>query len=72
MLQHGALVSREFNKPCVVGIENVNGEYRYYTKGDDNNTYDPEYRTNDDIIGIRRFNIKYIGIPTLWLKELFS
>ena len=23
MLQHGALVSREFNKPCVVGIENV-------------------------------------------------
>ncbi|KAL6621866.1 glutathione synthetase ATP-binding domain-like protein [Neocallimastix sp. 'constans'] len=23
MLQHGALVSREFNKPCVVGIENI-------------------------------------------------
>jgi len=23
MLQHGALVSREFNKPCLVGIENV-------------------------------------------------
>ena len=23
MLQHGAVVSREFNKPCVVGIENV-------------------------------------------------
>ncbi|ORX83933.1 glutathione synthetase ATP-binding domain-like protein [Anaeromyces robustus] len=23
MLQHGALVSREFNKPCIVGIENV-------------------------------------------------
>ncbi|OUM59753.1 hypothetical protein PIROE2DRAFT_14623 [Piromyces sp. E2] len=23
MLQHGALVSREFNKPCVVGVENA-------------------------------------------------
>ena len=23
MLQHGALVSRDFNKPCVVGIDNV-------------------------------------------------
>ena len=23
MLQHGALVSREFNKPCIVGIENA-------------------------------------------------
>jgi len=23
MLQHGALVSREFNKPCLVGIENI-------------------------------------------------
>ena len=23
MLQHGALVSREFNKPCAVGIENA-------------------------------------------------
>ena len=56
----------------VVEKINVNGEVRYYTRGDANNTYDPEYRTNDDIIGVRRFNIKYIGIPTLWLKELFS
>ena len=23
MLQHGALVAREFNKPCVVGVDNV-------------------------------------------------
>ena len=56
----------------VIEIKNVNGETRYYTKGDANPTDDPDYRLKNDIIGISRLNIKYIGIPTLWLNELFS
>jgi phosphohistidine swiveling domain-containing protein len=28
MLQHGALVAREYGKPCVAGIENATGSYR--------------------------------------------
>ncbi len=56
----------------VVETKNVNGEVRYYTKGDANSMNDSEYRTRGDIIGISRLNIKYIGIPTLWLNELFN
>ncbi len=56
----------------VVNIETVNGEVRYYTKGDINKNNDIEYRTKDDIVGISKLKIKYIGIPTLWLHELFQ
>ena len=56
----------------VVDSKKVNGEIRYYTKGDINATNDPEYRIKSDIIGISRINIKYLGIPTLWLNELFK
>lgn len=56
----------------VVDIINVNGEVRYYTKGDINADNDPGYRTKEDIIGTKKLKIKYIGIPTLWLHELFK
>lgn len=56
----------------VVEKINVNGEIRYYTKGDLNKNNDPGYRTKDDIIGVEKINIKYVGIPSLWLNELFS
>ena len=56
----------------VVEKVNVNGEIRYFTKGDINKEYDPGYRTKKDIIGIKKLKIKYVGIPTLWLHELFN
>lgn len=54
----------------VVKIENVGGEFRYYTKGDANSTIDSGYRTEADIIGLTDLKIAYIGYPTLWLREL--
>ena len=56
----------------IVDIVSVNGETRYYTKGDMNSSYDPEYRLENDIVGISKLNVRYIGIPTLWLHELFN
>ena len=56
----------------VVKKTNVNGEVRYYTKGDYNKDVDPEYRTSKDIIGIKKIKIKYVGIPTLWIHDLFN
>ena len=56
----------------VVEKLNFNGEIRYYTKGDINEEVDPGYRVKDDIIGIKKIKIKYVGIPTLWLHELFN
>ncbi len=56
----------------VVDIKNVNGEIRYYTKGDANEKMDVGYITKEKIIGITRARIIWIGYPTLWLRELFS
>ena len=56
----------------VVKVESVNDEIRYYTKGDANSTEDNFYSVDDDIMGILIFRIRYIGIPTLWLNDLFN
>ena len=56
----------------IIQIENVNGEYRYFTKGDSNQQMDNDYRIKKDIIGISCFKIRYIGYPTLWLRDIFS
>ena len=56
----------------VISATNYNGVTRYYTKGDANSTMDEGYITDKDIIGVVNFKIKYIGYPTLWVRELFS
>lgn len=56
----------------VVEIKIVNGQYRYYTKGDANNNIDNEYRVLDDIYGLIKLKVKYIGHPTIWVRRLFS
>ncbi|MBR4231247.1 MAG: signal peptidase I [Bacilli bacterium] len=56
----------------VVEIKNINGEVRYFTKGDANKSYDSGYRTEADINGLVKLKIKYIGWPTLWLRRLFN
>ena len=56
----------------VVEAKSVNGEIRYYTKGDVNKLNDPEYRTEKDLVGVSLFKIKYVGMPTLWLHSLFN
>ena len=56
----------------IINIENMNGEIRYYTKGDANTNVDDGYIIKDDIIGTTLFKIKYIGYPSLWLRDIFE
>ena len=56
----------------VIKIVNVNGVNRYYTKGDANKEQDEGYITNKEIYGLVKLNIKYLGYPTLFVKELFE
>ncbi len=56
----------------VTDIRNLNGELRYYTKGDANEAMDPWYVSSGDLIGIVRIRLRYIGIPTIALRSLFS
>ncbi len=43
----------------------------FYTKGDANNSADAEFVNEDDVLGIVRRVVKYIGYPTVLLNELF-
>lgn len=56
----------------VVDIVNINGQNRYYTKGDMNSENDLGYITDSNIRGLVELKIPYLGYPTLWLRELVS
>ena len=56
----------------VVDIKNVNGEYRYYTKGDANEENDEGYVIQEQIVGLTKLRIMYLGYPSLWVKDIFS
>lgn len=44
----------------------------YTTKGDANNTVDYIKVQKEDIKGVYRFHIKYLGYPSIWLNEFFT
>ena len=56
----------------VVDIISVNKEVRYYTKGDANEKIDDGYITDGQIKGLIKFKIKYIGYPTIWIRDMFQ
>ena len=56
----------------VVEIKNVNGQIRYYTKGDANKELDRGYITDNKIYGLVKLKVKYIGYPTIWVRKLFA
>jgi signal peptidase len=56
----------------VVDIQIINGQTRYFTKGDANPNQDEGYLFDSDIVGLVNFKIPFIGYPTLWLRSLFS
>ncbi len=63
------------NKPIVhriIEIQNVTGEFHYYTKGDNNALSDPGYRVHEDIIGVVVLAVPYIGHVTLFLHEPYG
>ena len=56
----------------VVKIEIINGETRYYTKGDANEDDDAGYIVDSDIVGVVNYKVPYLGYPTIWIRSLFQ
>ena len=54
----------------IVEISRKNKEVKIYTKGDNNAIADDFITTEENILGVVRANIKYIGYPTIWLSEM--
>jgi len=56
----------------LIEIKKINNEFRFYTKGDKNKEVDEGFIKQHDIVGVAKLRIKYIGLPTLYLRELFE
>lgn len=56
----------------IIDIKKEEGKTVYLTKGDANNAPDIKSVTNEQIIGMYVFHIKYIGYPSVWLNEYFN
>lgn len=56
----------------VIKISNVNNKITFRTKGDNNDTKDSWIVKESDVIGIVKFKIKWLGMPTVALNELLN
>jgi len=56
----------------IINVKNVNGETRYTTKGDANQEADEGYILKDDIKGVYKLKIPYVGYLSLWMRDIFS
>ena len=56
----------------VVDIKIINGQARYYTKGDANEDMDAGFITESDIVGLVNLKLPFFGYPTLWVRSLFK
>lgn len=59
------IIVHRLNKKIVVGEETF-----YYTKGDANNEIDNYKVLPDMIIGVVNIKIPYMGLPTVWLRNI--
>lgn len=69
------LVFEKNGKKVVHRIAKINRENDSYfikTKGDNNNFIDNWTVTNDEVIGVVKFKIRYLGYPTIWVSELIK
>lgn len=56
----------------IIEVKNIDGERRYFTKGDANKEPDEGYVTDEDVIGIYKFKINKIGYLTLLFNDIFE
>ena len=73
-LKEGEIIAFKADKIIVVHriirIVNIGDEVYYYTKGDANEEEDNYLIKKENIIGIVRFKIPYIGYPTVLFSEI--
>lgn len=56
----------------IIDVKEEYGEVVYQTKGDNNNGPDGKLVKQDQIKGIYKFSVKYIGYPSVYLNDFFD
>lgn len=74
ILKEGMIIAYQHDRKVIVHrivkIDNSNNKYLITTKGDNNDEEDNWTVSLNDVIGIVKFKIPYIGLPSIWLNEL--
>lgn len=74
-IEEGDIIVFEKNKILVshrvIKIKEDFTKRYFYTKGDANNTPDNDYTNEEDVRGVVKRVVKYIGYPTVWINEIF-
>ena len=75
-LKIGEVIAYKYDGIVVVhrlcDIVVIKDDYYFYTKGDANNAMDNYIIYPDTIIGKVEAKVPYIGLPTVWLNQLFE
>ena len=68
------LAFKKSNKVITHRIVNIekNNKYIIYTKGDANKNIDSRTVNEQEVLGIVKYRIKYLGYPTLWFNEIIN
>ena len=73
-LKKGMVVAFEENDTIInhriLAITEEDGEEYIVTKGDNNSTKDVTKKKKDDIIGIVKFKIPYLGYPSVEISDI--
>lgn len=74
-IEEGDIIVFEKNKILVTHrvtkIKEDSTKRYFYTKGDANNGPDADYAKEENVKGVVKRVVKYIGYPTVWINELF-
>ena len=65
-------VGNQFVAHRIIKVIENNGVVSYQTKGDNNNAPDSLLVETEQIQGVYRFHIKYVGFPSVWLNDYFN
>ena len=75
-LKIGEVIAYKYDNVVIVhrlfDIAVIDDDYYFYTKGDANNKEDNYIIYPDTIIGKVNFRLPYVGLPTVWINELFK
>lgn len=55
----------------VIKVINDNDTLKFQTKGDNNENVDFDYTDENQVLGIVKYIVKYVGLPTIWFNETF-
>lgn len=55
----------------VIKVIDDNDNLKFQTKGDNNENVDFDYTDENQVLGIVKYIVKYVGLPTIWFNETF-